>query len=117
MATITSAGSGDWDLGPTWTGGVVPGDADEAHIDSGHTVELTENERTDRNQDRDNFISTPEFTIADKVKEQALDPQTVKEEAKVEEPKAPTKPLNRIADTTLMNNASCQMLKPAFTFE
>jgi hypothetical protein len=24
---------------------------------------------------------------------------------------------NRIADTTLMNNASCQMLKPAFTFE
>ena len=24
---------------------------------------------------------------------------------------------NRVADTTLMNNASCQMLKPAFTFE
>lgn len=66
-------------------------------------VELNEDERTDRNQDRDNFISTPEFTIADKVKGQALDPQAVKEEAKIEEPKTPTKPLNRIADTTKDN--------------
>ena len=41
MAVITTAGSGNWNAGGTWTGGSVPGDADEAHIDSGHTVTMT----------------------------------------------------------------------------
>ena len=43
MATIASAGSGNWNAGGSWGGGSVPGDADEAHIDSGHTVTLTAN--------------------------------------------------------------------------
>ena len=43
MAVITTAGSGNWNAGGTWTGGSVPGDADEAHIDSGHTVTMTAN--------------------------------------------------------------------------
>ena len=44
MATIASSGSGgNWNSGGTWTGGSVPGDADEAHIDSGDTVTLTAN--------------------------------------------------------------------------
>ena len=41
MATITSAGSGNWNAGGSWTGGSVPGAGDEAHIDSGHTITLT----------------------------------------------------------------------------
>ena len=44
MATITSTGSGgNWNSGSTWTGGSPPGDADEAHIDSGDNVTLTAN--------------------------------------------------------------------------
>ena len=43
MATITSAGSGNWNAGGSWTGGSVPSTGDEAHIDSGHTVTLTAN--------------------------------------------------------------------------
>ena len=44
MATIASTGSGgNWNAGATWTGGSVPGDADEAHIDSGDNVTLTAN--------------------------------------------------------------------------
>ena len=45
MATITTAGSGNWDAGATWTGGSVPGDGDTASIESGHTCTLTENEQ------------------------------------------------------------------------
>jgi len=45
MATITTAGSGDWDAGATWTGGSVPADGDTASIESGHTCTLTENEQ------------------------------------------------------------------------
>ena len=43
MAVITTAGSGNWNAGATWSTGSVPGDADEAHIDSGHTVTMTAN--------------------------------------------------------------------------
>ena len=45
MATITTAGSGNWDAGAPWTGGSVPGDGDTASIESGHTCTLTENEQ------------------------------------------------------------------------
>jgi len=45
MATITTAGSGNWDAGATWTGGSVPADGDTASIESGHTCTLTENEQ------------------------------------------------------------------------
>ncbi len=40
-ATITSAQSGDWADTTTWVGGVVPGAADNAVIDAGHTVTIT----------------------------------------------------------------------------
>ncbi len=39
-ATITSNGSGDWDAGTTWVGGVVPTDGDNIIIAAGHTVEI-----------------------------------------------------------------------------
>lgn len=38
MATITSAGSGLWSAGATWSGGGVPADNDTVVIASGHTV-------------------------------------------------------------------------------
>jgi hypothetical protein len=38
MATITSAGSGDWGTGATWVGGVAPADNDAVVIASGHSV-------------------------------------------------------------------------------
>lgn len=38
MATINSAGSGNWHTGATWVGGVAPGTGDTANIMNGHTV-------------------------------------------------------------------------------
>ena len=40
MATINSAGSGNWSTGGTWVGGVAPGTADDAVILNTHTVTL-----------------------------------------------------------------------------
>lgn len=42
-AIITSAGSGSWNVGTTWVGGVVPTTTDNAVIASSHTVTLTLN--------------------------------------------------------------------------
>lgn len=41
MATITSAGSGDWNTGGTWVGGIAPTSADDAIIANTHTVTLS----------------------------------------------------------------------------
>jgi hypothetical protein len=38
--TYTSAVSGDWTVGATWVGGIVPTQFDNAVIDAGHTVTL-----------------------------------------------------------------------------
>ena len=41
-ATITSAGSGNWNSTSTWIGSVVPGSADDVIIEEGHSVEITD---------------------------------------------------------------------------
>jgi hypothetical protein len=40
MASINSAGDGDWHTPATWVGGVVPGTGDDANILAGHTVTI-----------------------------------------------------------------------------
>jgi hypothetical protein len=41
---IISAQTGNWNVGTTWVGGVVPGTANSAVIDDGHTVTVTTND-------------------------------------------------------------------------
>ena len=47
MALITSAASGNFNAGATWTGGVVPGVGDEARAATGHTVTINVNTTCD----------------------------------------------------------------------
>lgn len=43
MALILSAASGNFNAGATWVGGIVPGAADEARAQTGHTITITAN--------------------------------------------------------------------------
>jgi hypothetical protein len=47
MALITSAATGNFNAGATWTGGVVPGVGDEARASNGHTITITANATCD----------------------------------------------------------------------
>ena len=51
MATITSAQSGDWHVGTTWTGESVPAADDLVVIAHGHRVTLSTNIQSTRTGD------------------------------------------------------------------
>jgi hypothetical protein len=63
MALITSAASGNFSAGATWTGGVVPTTGDEARASTGHTVTIDVNTTCDEISNAGTGI----FTLADGV--------------------------------------------------
>jgi hypothetical protein len=63
MALITSAASGNFNAGATWTGGVVPTTGDEARASTGHTVTINVNTTCDEISNAGTGI----FTLADGV--------------------------------------------------
>jgi hypothetical protein len=63
MALITSAASGNFSAGATWTGGVVPGVGDEARASTGHTITIDVNTTCDEISNAGTGI----FTLADGV--------------------------------------------------
>jgi hypothetical protein len=63
MALITSAASGNFNAGATWTGGVVPTTGDEARAATGHTVTINVNTTCDEVSN----AGTGKFVLADGV--------------------------------------------------
>ena len=63
MALITSATTGNFSAGATWTGGVVPGVGDEARASTGHTVTID----VDTTCDEVSNAGTGLFVLADGV--------------------------------------------------
>jgi hypothetical protein len=63
MALITSAASGNFSAGATWTGGVVPGVGDEARASNGHTITID----VDATCDEVSNAGTGLFILADGV--------------------------------------------------
>jgi hypothetical protein len=63
MALITSAASGNFSAGATWTGGVVPGVGDEARASNGHTITID----VDATCDEVSNAGTGIFTLANGV--------------------------------------------------
>jgi hypothetical protein len=60
MALITSAATGNFSAGATWTGGVVPGVGDEARASNGHTITID----VDTTCDEVSNAGTGLFTLA-----------------------------------------------------
>jgi hypothetical protein len=60
MALITSADTGNFSAGATWTGGVVPGVGDEARASNGHTITID----VDTTCDEVSNAGTGIFTLA-----------------------------------------------------
>ena len=63
MALITSAATGNFSAGATWTGGVVPTTGDEARASNGHTITIDVNTTCDEVSNAGTGI----FTLADGV--------------------------------------------------
>jgi hypothetical protein len=63
MALITSAATGNFSAGATWTGGVVPGVGDEARASTGHTITID----VDTTCDEVSNAGTGIFTLANGV--------------------------------------------------
>jgi hypothetical protein len=63
MALITSAASGNFSAGATWTGGVVPGVGDEARASTGHTITIDVNTTCDEISN----AGTGKFVLSDGV--------------------------------------------------
>jgi hypothetical protein len=61
MALITSAASGNFNAGATWTGGVVPTTGDEARASTGHTITIN----VDTTCDEISNAGTGKFVIND----------------------------------------------------
>jgi hypothetical protein len=63
MALITSAASGNFNAGATWTGGVVPTTGDEARASTGHTITIDVNTTCDEISN----AGTGKFVLSDGV--------------------------------------------------
>jgi len=69
-ATVTSAGTGNWNTGGTWVGATVPGSGDDVVIAAGHTVTVNANVsvvsvKTDATTSTLNFaVNATPFTLS-----------------------------------------------------
>jgi hypothetical protein len=75
MALITSAASGNFNAGATWTGGVVPTTGDEARASTGHTVTINVNTTCDEisNAGTGKFVINDGVTLTANVTQKGSD--------------------------------------------